>query len=258
MPVFLLLACVELPIAGAGGEQTDTVILPLPPELWVLVHPSEAPAAGPGIVHLDGDGVELGRLPIPPGLSSPHALTHDGASLWVSGYSGGEEQGILQVDPSTGAVGATIPIPIPTEGIAADGDGFWMAGSALTRVDATGAITDRRPGAGTIQDLAFDGTDLWFLVNGSPDSVSRVDPLGRPRVVADPVSDDSRSYGMTWYEGELLVIDTAFEDPAFPDGTALLRHVDPYTGERIGTSELPLEGWLTALVVPRSVQLEIP
>ena len=246
MLLALVLGCLP-PSTPGGGPASGTFVLPLPPELWVIDHPSYS--ATPGIVHLDGSGVEIGRVPIPPAITSPHALSHDGTNLWVSGYGPDDDGAIYAVDPVTGAVGTKVPIFGGTEGVAASGGELWFAGRPPSRVALDGTVTDTRPG-GQMQDLAFDGTDLWYLVNGTYDHVTRVEPSGRRTEISAVVSDDSTSYGMTWYDGVLLVTDTAFEHDSFPDGTRLLQHVDPYTGERLGTSELPIGGWITALVVP--------
>lgn len=219
---------------------------PLGRELWVLIHPTDAPAAGPGIVALDASGVEIARLPLPPGVTSPHGLTFDGSSLWMSDY--GDDRGpIYELDPTDGAVLSVIE-GWRTEGIALDGDGFWVGGGEVSRIDRSGVETDRRPGLSTVQDVAFDGVDVYLLTNGGQDFVTRIAPDGTHHELPNAVTRDNTGYAMVWADGELLVADTETSEDD-PYGIRVIRHVDPTSGAIVATSDLPVEGWVTALAV---------
>jgi hypothetical protein len=232
----------ELPLDVAPAAEPDGLV----PEgdLFVLVHPSDAPPPGPGIVVIGPDGVETARLPLPDGVESPHGLAYDGTSLWLSEY--GDGGGIFELDPSTGDVRSVIP-GIRSEGIAVDGDGLWIADGGLVRLARDGTETARRRGPATIQDLAYDDGDVLVLTNGDTDTVTRVAPDGSRRQLEHAVTRDNRGYAMALRGGELLVADLALEDEEVPAGTRVVRHVDPLTGELWSTAPLRVEGWVTAL-----------
>src|SRR5687767_7947849 len=91
MTMTTLAGCEYLPLDEVFDDETSpqglatTVPLVLPPDgLWALVHPTDAPPEGPGIVHVDAAGAELARLPLPEGVTSPHGLAYDGVSLWMT------------------------------------------------------------------------------------------------------------------------------------------------------------------------------
>ena len=223
--------------------------LALGQDLWVLVHPTDAPPEGPGVVQLDEDGVEVARLPLPDGVTSPHGLAFDGTSVWLSDL-GADPPSNLRAGP-TGRDRSKRPGRMGDRGIALDGDGFWVGGGGpVVRIDRFGVETDRLPGVSTVQDLAFDGTNVLILTNGDTDFVTRVEPDGTHNVLPNPVTRDNTGYAMVWMDGELLVADTTIEeDGPVPYATRVLRHVDPVSGQILATSELPVEGWVTALAV---------
>jgi hypothetical protein len=239
------------PDSGTPGSTTPFVGVPLPYEgLWLVVHPSDAPG-GPGIVHIDGSGNELARLPLPAGCTSPHGLAYDGVSLWLTDMAIG---GLHQIDPTTGAELSVLPWT-GSEGVALDGaGGFWLWAEEFVHIDASGAELERRGLAGTVQDVAFDGTDVLYLTNGYPDTVTRIAPDGTELQLAQPVTRGDVGYAMMLYGPALYTVDQSQPDEPLPYGTQVLRTVDPWSGQILATSVLPVEGWITA-IAPDAVQL---
>lgn len=236
----------EDPTKESTPVEASTIAIPAV-GLWVLVHPTDAPSQGPGIVHIDNDGVELARLPLPDGVSSPHGLAFDGASLWLTDAA---EGGLYEIDPASGDELSFLPIA-PSQGVAVDGDAFWIHDGDFIRIDATGAETERRRGSTVVQDLAFDGTDVLFLTNGDRDTVTRVAPDDTQTDLPNAVTRSNTGYAMMLDDGMLYVADYALYDEGLPYvdsySTAVLRTVDPWTGEILGTALLPVEGWITAI-----------
>lgn len=210
--------------------------------LWLLVHPSEAPLLGPGIVEIDEDGVELRRLPLPPDVTSPHGLAWDGSVLWMSDLG---TAGLYALDPDTGAVLSFLP-GIATEGVAVDGDGLWVEGDGVYRIDHTGQRTDQRPSPSVIQDVAYDGVAVITLTNGSPDYATRISPTGAQTQLRHAVTEGNTGYAMTAWQGELVLVDHLWDEQDEEYDT-VLRHVNPYTGALLSYEPLPVEGWITAL-----------
>jgi hypothetical protein len=238
----------ELGVGEDTGSGTPILIAsePLPEDgLWLLVHPTDAPPAGPGIVHIDGAGVELARLPLPAGVTSPHGLAYDGSSLWLTEFA--DPGRLFQLDPVTGDVISMLD-GVRSGGVALDGDGFWVdMADGIVRIDAAGVETQRLRRIPAATDLAFDGTDVLVLANGSPDSVTRLAPDGTATVLPHPATRGNEGYAMALRDDVLLVVDHAQFDEGMPYRTPVLRTLDPLTGEMLGTAELPVEGWITAI-----------
>jgi streptogramin lyase len=215
-------------------------------ELWVLVHPTDAPPEGPGVVRLDGRGAEIARLPLPAELTSPHGLAYDGDSLWLTGFTE-ERGGIYELNPVTGFVRSALDAE-PSKGIAVDGDGLWVHDATnLIRIDHSGAVTQKRQGRTNIQDVAFDGTDVLYLTNREMGMVTRVSPANQATTLANPVTRGGVSDAFAIWDGALWVVDHALGDEEVPTGTTVLREVDPHTGLLLSSAVLRVEGWVTAI-----------
>lgn len=210
--------------------------------LWLLIHPTDAPSRGPGIVEVDEDGVELSRLPLPPDATSPHGLAWDGSMLWMSDLG---TDGLYALDPDTGAVISFLP-GISTQGVAVDGDGLWVAGDGVYRVDHTGLRTDERPSPPVVQDVAYDGVAVITLTNGATDYATRISPTGEQTKLREPVTEGNTGSAMTAWHSELVLVDQLWDEQDHEYDT-VLRHVNPFTGALLSYEPLPVEGEITAL-----------
>lgn len=208
--------------------------------LWVLVHPSEAPD-GPGIFLFDEDQQQvLAELPLPPGVTSPHALAYDGTSLWLGDMGMGAS--LHQLDPTTGAVISTIP-GVRTEGITVDGDTLWYSGEDpgsfdmnLVHIQRDGTILGSLSvPVSVVQDVAHDGASLYYLVNDDQDRVLRVDPAtGAESLLFD--QPFVAPYSLA-FDGQYLAVAA--------DET--IKRYDPATGAPVSSGPLGVPGWITAI-----------
>lgn len=210
--------------------------------VWVLIHPTDAPM-GPGLFLFDEANQEVvRRLPLPDGVTSPHALAWDGTSLWLGGID--SEPGVREIDPEDGRVLSMWP-GVQTEGVATEGGRYWYAAVAdafqpLVEVTRDGTrVASFSLTESTIQDLVAADSALYYLVNDAEDRVMRVDPeTGEVTSLASSV--DLAPYALG-FDGTSLVVAAR--------GTA--RRFDPRTGGLVRESAFGLPGWVTAIAYVR-------
>lgn len=211
--------------------------------VWVLVHPSDAPM-GPGLFLYDEDrGAVVSRVPLPAGVESPHGLTWDGRSLWLSDVGVPGRPTIYELSPDDGRVLSRI-VGHFTEGLASDGDSLWCASAepvtSLLQLAHDGSLLGS---VGVrevvIQDLVFADGALHYVVNDDPDRIMRVDPSGgAPTELARDFHEAPYSLG---FDGAHLVVAV--------DRT--LYRFDPRTGAAAGTRPIDVGGWITAIAYVR-------
>lgn len=221
----------------APAPAIDAAVIDATPshELWVLVHPSDAPL-GAGIYRFDEARQQiLAQLPLPPGATSPHGLAWDGTSLWLGDVGTPPDDVLYQLAPD-GTVLQRLA-GFGSEGVAVDGDTLWVAVAAeLVQITHEGRVLRRIPIAGsTVQDLVLAGGALDYLVNDDLDRIVHVDPttsvsseLARGLYVA-PYS--------LGYDGASLAVAV--------DGMIL--RFEPMTGARLSSSAFAVPGWITAI-----------
>jgi len=103
-------------------------------------------------------------------------LAVDATSVWATKP---EEQAVVQVDPQTNAVVATIALEADPMSIAVDGSSLWVAlfgSSSVARIDtATGEIVATIPGVSSPAGIAATQDAIW-VTNYWNNSVTRIDP----------------------------------------------------------------------------------
>lgn len=211
--------------------------------LWVLVHPSDAPM-GPGLFLYDeARNAIVSRLPLPPGVESPHGLTWDGGSLWLSDVGVPERPTIYELSPDDGRVLSRI-VGHFTEGLAAEGESLWCASaepvtSLLELAHDGGVLGSVGVSEIVIQDLVFADGALYYLVNDGLDRIVRIDPRGGAATeVARGFHEAPYSLG---FDGTHLVVAA--------DRT--LYRFDPRTGAAAGVGPIDVGGWITAIAYVR-------
>lgn len=227
-------------LVSSGGEASAA-------RVWTLVHGGGAGSRGVAklqLVDLER-GTIVRTLALPAALESPHALAFDGKSLWVGGIGAG----IHELDPVDGAVRSVIA-GVETEGLAADGRSLWLARhgerpSALLQIDRRGKLLRAVPvSALVVNDIAFDGTALFYVANSDTDPVVRVDLESRTETtVAAPAVIHKAPYTLTYAAGRLIVVDRGRRN--------VLRVLDPANGAVIDEIALPVCGWITAIAFER-------
>lgn len=201
---------------------------------------------GPGMYLYDMTSQQiLLHLDLPPGAESPHALAYDGKSLWLGEIV---SETIYEIDPADGAVLSTIT-GVRTEGLAVDGDHLWYSAdlygypeTSLVQIDHNGSVQKEILVSPTvIQDIAFDGASLYYLVNDELDRIVRVDPAsGAESQVADHVAAGLAPYALSYDGKHLASIDNA------ANGNELRRY-DVLTGATVSVTPFGVPGWVSAI-----------
>lgn len=229
--------------------------------VWALVHPSDAPPSGPGIVLYDeATHTVLRRLPLPiaPDVSA-HGLAIDGETLWVSTMGRGsgstleDGAGIFQIDQGDGHVIRRFD-RIRAEGVAIDGDDLWYAGArpdeagpTLVRLAREGAQRSfvPIPEGFLVQDLAIANGALYYLANDDLDRVMRIDPTtGVATEVMRGVYEAPYALG---FDGQYLAVPRADRFTSSPS----IRRFDPSTGALVSETPFLVSGWVTAIAFVR-------
>ena len=180
--------------AGAGVAAVDdgTAWVPLT-EAGELARVTPAGAlAGKNTVGVPADGRE--------GFLDSAAVA--GGSVWTASDAGGT---IARVDPTSGAVTATIAAGTRPGGLAV-GDGavwaFGFLGDAVTRVDAgTGAARTLHVSGAIATGIAYGGGSLWLLTT-RPSRILEVDPASgavRRSIDLNPPFAPQYSVIETWW-----------------------------------------------------------
>ena len=210
--------------------------------VWALVHPSDA-LRGPDLYLFDEARQEIIRqLPLPEGVTSPHALAWDGRSLWLGGID--VDPAVRELDPLDGRVRSRWA-GVVTEGIATDGDTCWYTGvaaafSPLVQVarDGTTLSSSTLPES-SVQDLVSAAGALYYLVNDGVDRIVRIDPA--PGGLTDVVRGVHEAPYQLDFDGTHLAVAV--------DGR--IRRYDPTTGALVRESAFAVPGWITAIAFVR-------
>jgi YVTN family beta-propeller protein len=103
-------------------------------------------------------------------------LAIDASSVWVNKP---EEQAVVEVDPQTNTVIATIALEADPFSIAVDGSSLWVSlfsTSSVVRIDtATGEVVATIPGVPSPAGIAVAQDAVW-VTNYWSDQVTRIDP----------------------------------------------------------------------------------
>ena len=213
-----------------------------PSLVWVLVHPADAPR-GPGLYLFDEARQELLRqLPLPDGVTSPHALAWDGRSLWLGGVD--VEPAVREIDPESGRVLSRWS-GVVTEGIAVTDGTFWYAGVTnafvpLVHVGRDGTTLDSLPlPEAAVQDLVSARGALFYLVNDGEDRIVRLDPSsGAAADLARGVDAAPNALG---FDGSALAVAV----------DQRIRRFDPESGALVSERPFAVPGWITAIAFVR-------
>ncbi len=230
--------------------------------VWALVHPSDAPASGPGIVLFDeATQTVLRRLPLPVGDDvSAHGLAYDGTSLWVSTMGRGsgttleDGAGIFEIDAEDGHVIRTFD-RIRAEGLAIQGDDLWYVGARpdeagptlvrLSTLDGAQLSFVPIPESFLIQDLAIANGALFYVANDDLDRVMRID--GTTGAVSELVRGVYVAPYALGFDGQYLAVPMADRFTASPS----IRRFDPDTGALVSETPFLVDGWVTAIAFVR-------
>lgn len=244
-------ARIDAPQADAFAPSTALV--------WVLVHPTDAPPSGPGLILFDEVSQSIvRRLPLPDPDASVHGLAWDGRSLWLSSMGSvaiGPDRGagLYQLDPADGRVIQRFD-RIRAEGVAADGDTIWYAGARPDEAGPTLVHLAQSglqlsfvpiPEPGLVQDLAIADGVLYYLANDDQDRIMRIDPsTGVATRVASAVFE--APYALA-FDGTHLAVPLVNRFSSEPR----IRRFDPATGALVRESPFRVEGWVTAIAFVR-------
>lgn len=210
-----------------------------PGHWWVLMHPNGASAPGPGIHLVDTVSVTLLRtLPLPEDAESPHGLAAEADRVWLADMTSGK---IYHLRPDDGSVIATLPGG-RTEGLAITSTGYWSADEDWPEMwiqhhRLTGGVDfSLRVNSSTVNDLAYDGNFIYYVINGATDPIMRIDVHTNEEITLVPTTT-SALYTLA-YDGQNLVIDI---------GDGLMYMYDAATGDDLVPIEHGIGGWVTAI-----------
>jgi glutamine cyclotransferase len=164
-----------------------------------------------------------------------HGVTFDGQSVWFAGGAS-----LYAVDPSTGTVSRTLPVP-GHAGMAFDGKHlFQLAENKIQKIDpATGDVimSIPSPGEGGDSGLAWAEGSLWVgqyqerkIYQIDPDSGAILRTIHSNRFVT----------GVTWVDGELW-------HGTWEADQSELRRINPQTGHVLEALEMPQGAGISGL-----------
>lgn len=211
-----------------------------PGHWWLLAHPNYTSTHGPGIHLIDTNSGELLQsLPLPASAESPHGLAAEADRVWLSDMTSDR---IYIIRVSDGEVEETLSDG-RTEGLARTTTGYWAVKEwnweyPSIRHNLLGGLVDQSFDVDSyaVNDLAYDGRYLYYVVNDGEDPIYRVDPLSGVRDVLVP-NTIGGIYTLA-YDGEALVIDS---------DAGTLRRYDRDSGELIEEVYHGVQGWITAI-----------
>lgn len=201
---------------------------------WILVHPSYG-NSGIYLYNETTSNVEL-RLDIPNGLTSTHALSYDGESLWIDGGSD-SSCSIFEISPIDGSILSEIK-DVCTEGIASSGDYLYYSSRySITKIKKNGILIDTfNIQSEYIQDIAIDGSYLYYVVNGETDPIIQVDTKTEKQ---DTIIETGviGLYTLCISDDNFIVVTDNNE----------IRRIDMKTKRIISDKKTGIEGWITAI-----------
>ena len=171
--------------------------------------------------------------------STPRDVQAGFASIWVSN---GPSRTVTRINPSTGAISATVTVPDPASVLAIGADSVWLTsypGNSLTRIDPTtntvsGTISLAPGGLDPIGVTEFDGYVWVANHDGNPTgSVAKIDPTTMQVVDLIPVGTESTAGPTTIVSGA----GSLWVNVANISGVV---RIDPSTDQTIAT--IPVKG----------------
>ena len=193
-------------------------------------------ASGANVLRLDGgSGKVVARIPI---NGDTGAIAAGEGGVWVNATSPDmQRHALLEIDPATNRLVASIPLSLNyPDGIAAGGGSVWVANAlenTLTRIDPR---TRRKVGA----PLTIDGATGVAVGAGSvwvsqlyPGTVTRVD-ASTGRIEGAPVRVGDTAEGVAFGEGAAWATGSA---PNLLEGSAQVVRIDP-AGAKPATANL--------------------
>jgi streptogramin lyase len=190
-----------------------------------------------GVARADRPGNPTLVATIP--VSTPRDVTAGFASIWVSN---GPSRTVTRINPSTGAISATITVPDPASVLAVGAGSVWLTsypGTSLTRIDPTTNTVSRTislaPGGLDPVGVTVFGGYVWVANHdGNPTgSVAKIDPKTMKVVDLIPVGTDSTAGPTTIMSGAgSLWVNV-------PNISAVVR-INPSTDKTIAT--IPVKG----------------
>ena len=140
-------------------------------------------------------------------ISTPRDVTAGFASIWVSN---GPSRTVTRLNPSTGAISATITVPDPASVLAIGAGSVWLTsypGNSLTRIDpktnkVSKTISLSPGGLDPVGVTVFDGYVWVANHDGNPTgSVAKIDPTTMKVVDLIPVGTESSAGPTTIVSG---------------------------------------------------------
>ena len=140
-------------------------------------------------------------------ISTPRDVTAGFASIWVSN---GPSRTVTRINPSTGAISATITVPDPASVLAIGAGSVWLTsypGNSLTRIDpktnrVSKTISLSPGGLDPVGVTVFDGYVWVANHDGNPTgSVAKIDPTTMKVVDLIPVGTESSAGPTTIVSG---------------------------------------------------------
>ena len=210
-----------------------------PGHWWLLMHPNGASTPGAGVHLVDTNTGNLIRsLPLPLDAESPHGLAAEADRVWLSDMV---SKKIYLLDPFDGSALDTLSGGY-TEGLAITATGYWAVNdnwphmSIDHRLFSGGVSLSFDMNTNTVNDLAYDGEFVYFVVNDGNDPIKRINARTGARDILVPTT--IATIYTCAFDGSAVVIDN--------DGGRLRRY-DPDTGFVIDEVEHGLGGWITAI-----------
>lgn len=210
--------------------------------------------------------VPLEVLPIatPTQVNDP-VVAYD--AVWVGGLAPGETAPanpmvgsedvrawvVYRIDPESGKVTDTIPVPAGGSLVAAGEGAIWVTGAkgAVSRIDpASKQVTDEIPIGEQVYTLAVGAGAAWAGVgvsSGADRSIKRIDAAARTVTDSIPVTREGLVDVLAVGEDYLWVLIGGVPPLAGPRTDTLVR-IDPKTRQEAGATDIP--GGAASFMVP--------
>ena len=152
----------------------------------------------------DQTGDVLATIPIPEVAELTDVAVSDSA-VWVTAKDGGK---VVQVDPATNTVVASIPTGSGAHDIVVDDNGVWVTNyraNSVSRIDpVTGQVVATIDGVGSGVGIDTGGDAVW--VSNKSFGIYRIDPATNQATLV--IERPGWSYGLAYTEGGLWVSGT--------------------------------------------------